>query len=246
MPPSTLLRNGAGRLQAFFYGLLPQNAAELTSYTVYRWECAIRSSVVLGFVGAGGLGQQMDNSMKMFNGGEVQHHAAGVRGAGGAGRPRQRLAAQGPGHEPAPDDAAAAANAPYRLPPPLFDARCKACWFMRGRASPLVVASFWSLDLQWAQFLSLDALRSMGRFLAEFFPPDTSTRVPAQGAAGAPGRRWPCRRWAPLLAALAGLLLALPASRLHAATRRLGARADAAAAQRAAHRARAGVGRRCC
>src|SRR3990167_1867174 len=66
-----LLRNGAGRLQAFFYGLLPASAAELTSYTVYRWECAIRSSVVLGFVGAGGLGQQMDNSMKMFNGGEV-------------------------------------------------------------------------------------------------------------------------------------------------------------------------------
>jgi phosphonate transport system permease protein len=67
----TLLRNGSSRLQAFCFGLLPQNAAELTSYTVYRWECAIRSSVVLGFVGAGGLGQQMDNSMKMFNGGEV-------------------------------------------------------------------------------------------------------------------------------------------------------------------------------
>lgn len=67
----TLLRNGSSRLQAFCYGLLPQNAAELTSYTVYRWECAIRSSVVLGFVGGGGLGQQMDNSMKMFNGGEV-------------------------------------------------------------------------------------------------------------------------------------------------------------------------------
>jgi phosphonate transport system permease protein len=68
---SALLRNGASRLQAFFYALIPQNAAELTSYTVYRWECAIRSSVVLGFVGAGGLGQQMDNSMKMFAGGEV-------------------------------------------------------------------------------------------------------------------------------------------------------------------------------
>jgi phosphonate transport system permease protein len=67
----TLLRNGSGRLQAFFWGLLPTNAGELTSYTVYRWECAIRSSVVLGFVGAGGLGQQLDNSMKMFNGGEV-------------------------------------------------------------------------------------------------------------------------------------------------------------------------------
>lgn len=70
-PASVLLRNGASRLQAFAYALLPANAAELTSYTVYRWECAIRSSVVLGFVGAGGLGQQLDNSMKMFAGGEV-------------------------------------------------------------------------------------------------------------------------------------------------------------------------------
>ena len=68
---SSLLRNGCGRLQTFFYGLLPQEAAELTSYTVYRWECAIRSSAVLGFVGAGGLGQQLDASLKMFNGSEV-------------------------------------------------------------------------------------------------------------------------------------------------------------------------------
>jgi phosphonate transport system permease protein len=68
---ATLLRNGSGRLQAFFHALLPENAAELTSYTVYRWECAIRSSAVLGFVGAGGLGQAMDASMKMFNGAEV-------------------------------------------------------------------------------------------------------------------------------------------------------------------------------
>jgi phosphonate transport system permease protein len=68
---TALLRNGSGRLQAFFYGLLPANAAELTSYTVYRWECAIRSSAVLGFVGAGGLGQQLITSLKMFNGAEV-------------------------------------------------------------------------------------------------------------------------------------------------------------------------------
>jgi phosphonate transport system permease protein len=70
-PTEALMRNGSGRLQAFFYALLPQSAAELTSYTVYRWECAIRSSAVLGFVGAGGLGQLMDSSMKMFNGSEV-------------------------------------------------------------------------------------------------------------------------------------------------------------------------------
>jgi len=70
-PTRTLLANGGGRLQAFFYGLLPQAAPELTSYAIYRWECAIRSSVVLGFVGAGGLGQQMDSSLKMLDGGEV-------------------------------------------------------------------------------------------------------------------------------------------------------------------------------
>ncbi len=67
----TLLRNGCGRLQAFWFGLLPQNAGELISYSVYRWECAVRSSVVLGFVGAGGLGQLLDGSLKMFAGGEV-------------------------------------------------------------------------------------------------------------------------------------------------------------------------------
>jgi phosphonate transport system permease protein len=66
-----LLANGSGRLAAFLYGALPQCASELTSYVVYRWECAVRASVIMGFVGAGGLGQQMDTSMKMMAGGEV-------------------------------------------------------------------------------------------------------------------------------------------------------------------------------
>ena len=70
-PMHALLQAGAGRLSAFFYGILPNAAAELTSYTVYRWECAIRASVVMGFVGAGGLGQQIDLSLRMFAGDEV-------------------------------------------------------------------------------------------------------------------------------------------------------------------------------
>ena len=67
----TLLRNGSSRLGALLYGALPEAASELVSYTVYRWECAIRGSVVMGFVGAGGLGQRLDESMKMLAGGEV-------------------------------------------------------------------------------------------------------------------------------------------------------------------------------
>jgi len=66
-----LLVNGGGRLAALLYGALPEAASELMSYTVYRWECAIRGSVVMGFVGAGGLGQRMDESLKNLNGGEV-------------------------------------------------------------------------------------------------------------------------------------------------------------------------------
>jgi len=70
-PAHALLAGGGGRLGALAYGLIPNAAQELTSYTVYRWECAVRASVIMGFVGAGGLGQLMDQSMKMLNGGEA-------------------------------------------------------------------------------------------------------------------------------------------------------------------------------
>ncbi|TMH36324.1 MAG: ABC transporter permease [Betaproteobacteria bacterium] len=70
-PARALLEAGSGRITALGYGLLPGAAQELVSYTVYRWECAVRASVVMGFVGAGGLGQLMDQSMKMLNGGEA-------------------------------------------------------------------------------------------------------------------------------------------------------------------------------
>ena len=70
-PARALLEAGSGRIAALCYGLLPGAAQELASYTVYRWECAVRASVVMGFVGAGGLGQLMDQSMKMLNGGEA-------------------------------------------------------------------------------------------------------------------------------------------------------------------------------
>jgi phosphonate transport system permease protein len=107
-----------------------------------------------------------------------------------------------------------AANRPYRLPPPLFSARCRACWFTLA-VLVLVFASFWSLDLQWSQFLSVDAARSMGRFIAEFFPPDTSPAFLHQVAVGT----WETLAMSTLgtlLAVAGGLALALPASRAHA------------------------------
>ena len=70
-PARALLESGSRQGEALLYGLLPNAAPEIVSYTVYRWECAIRSSVMMGFVGAGGLGQLMDQAMKLLRGGEA-------------------------------------------------------------------------------------------------------------------------------------------------------------------------------
>lgn len=71
MPARALVVSGSGRLTALLYGLVPTALPELVSYSVYRWECAIRASAIMGFVGAGGLGMQMELSLRMMEGGEV-------------------------------------------------------------------------------------------------------------------------------------------------------------------------------
>ncbi len=58
-PYEALLAQGAGRVTAALYGLLPLAAGGLLSYAFYRLECAVRSAVVLGLIGAGGLGYQL-------------------------------------------------------------------------------------------------------------------------------------------------------------------------------------------
>jgi phosphonate transport system permease protein len=105
-----------------------------------------------------------------------------------------------------------AANPPYKLPPPIFDARCRACWFTAALLV-LVVASFATLGLEWQAFLSMDAARSMGRFVAEFFPPDLSPAFVSKVTAAA----WETLAMSALgtiMAAVLGLALAVPASRM--------------------------------
>lgn len=108
---------------------------------------------------------------------------------------------------------ATAANDIYRLPPKLWDARCKACWFVAGLVV-LTIASFWSLNLQWGAMFSADSARLMGKFIGELLTPDFSTvfvfklwkaalETLAMSALGT------------LIAVLLGLLIALPASKTH-------------------------------
>lgn len=108
---------------------------------------------------------------------------------------------------------------PDRLPPPLFSARSRAGWMVLAVLA-LVAASFASLDLHLAALASGDALASMGRFLAEFAPPELAGDFVAKTAAAA-GETLAMSALGTLLAAAAGLLLALPAARLHEGDRAL-------------------------
>jgi phosphonate transport system permease protein len=65
-PLEALQNTGATRLQLVLYGWLPQVFPNALGYTLYRWECALRAATLMGFVGAGGLGQAMELAMRMF------------------------------------------------------------------------------------------------------------------------------------------------------------------------------------
>jgi phosphonate transport system permease protein len=101
-----------------------------------------------------------------------------------------------------------------QLPPPLFEARCKACWFVAGLVV-LIALSFWSLDLQWQQFLSPDAAGKMAKFIGELLHPDFSGRFLAKVLPAAL-ETLAMSALGTLLAAMMGLSLALAASKTHA------------------------------
>lgn len=65
-PLEALQSTGASRLHLVLYGWLPQALPNVLAYTLYRWECALRASALMGFVGAGGIGQHIELSMRMF------------------------------------------------------------------------------------------------------------------------------------------------------------------------------------
>jgi len=75
----------------------------------------------------------------------------------------------------------------------------------------LVVASFASLDLQWAAFFAPDALGSAREFLAGFAPPETTPAFLTK-TLGALWETLAMSLVGTLLAVIGGLLLALPAS----------------------------------
>lgn len=70
-PIKALKASGASKLQLLIYGYLPMAKVDMISYTMYRFECAIRSSTIMSFVGLGGLGFQIQLSLQDLNYSEV-------------------------------------------------------------------------------------------------------------------------------------------------------------------------------
>ncbi|HSM40190.1 MAG TPA: phosphonate ABC transporter, permease protein PhnE [Afifellaceae bacterium] len=57
---------GANRWQVMAYGIVPQILPAFAGITVFRWDINIRESTVLGLVGAGGIGLQMQASLNVL------------------------------------------------------------------------------------------------------------------------------------------------------------------------------------
>ena len=57
---------GHGQVQTFLVGILPRATPNLVSYSFYRFECALRSSAVLGFVGIETIGLYIELSHEEF------------------------------------------------------------------------------------------------------------------------------------------------------------------------------------
>jgi phosphonate transport system permease protein len=58
--------SGANSLQILIYGIVPQILPAFAGISVFRWDINIRESTVLGLVGAGGIGLQLNASLNVL------------------------------------------------------------------------------------------------------------------------------------------------------------------------------------
>nr|WP_258003823.1 ABC transporter permease subunit [Fischerella thermalis] len=66
-PLHSLTALGASNSQVFIYGVLPATIPRFLAYILYRWEVCIRATVIVGLVGAGGLGRLLTEQLSNFD-----------------------------------------------------------------------------------------------------------------------------------------------------------------------------------
>jgi phosphonate transport system permease protein len=57
---------GGRKLQVLWHGVLPQTFPQMADVAFYRWEYNFRASLVMGMVGCGGLGLEIQSSLAMM------------------------------------------------------------------------------------------------------------------------------------------------------------------------------------
>ncbi|HYX92509.1 MAG TPA: ABC transporter permease subunit [Myxococcaceae bacterium] len=187
---------GARPLTAFRLALLPPALPLVTSYTLYRFDCALRASAILGLVGAGGIGQYIEQSMKMFAWDEVATLLIALFFLVTLVDALSRLARPWLSGE---------------RPGPLFWRTAKRDLSLLGWTA----AAAWSfayLDLSPLAVLAHDARAGIAAFAAQMWPPEISVRL-LDGIAPALVETLAVSVLGTALAATAALLLALPAAR---------------------------------
>jgi phosphonate transport system permease protein len=157
LPGEVLAASGGRRESIVLFALLPQAFPRLLGYLLYSLECAIRSASVLGFVGAGGIGQEIQLSMRLFEYRQVSTLLLALLGLMLVGEELSRLLRR------------ASQSARVSGRPPLAIGARRAIWL----GTLLAVA----VSLRGTELLGgADAgvLGRMARFAARLFPPDLS------------------------------------------------------------------------
>ena len=70
-PARALRAAGASNPKVLLYGMFPQALPLFLTFLMYRWEVVIRTTVVVGFLNAGGLGREFRLRMSWFHYDEV-------------------------------------------------------------------------------------------------------------------------------------------------------------------------------
>jgi len=182
--------------------VLPPALPLMGSYALYRFDCALRVSALLGIVGAGGIGQQLELSLKMFAYDEMAAQVIAlfvlVAGVDGLSQLLRRRLHRSRG--------------PFPLGLGALGVRLLGL----GAWGAAVWAAGWFLELPLGELFSLESLRNLRAFALGLFPPEVDGAFVARLVPAV----WETLAVSILgtaIAAGAGLVLAYPAARrLHA------------------------------
>jgi phosphonate transport system permease protein len=154
---------GARPWVAFSLAILPPARPLLVSYALYRFDCALRASAILGLVGAGGVGQQVELSLKMLRYDEVATYVIALFLLVGAVDLASQLLRRHVGRRPS-----------------LFPGSLRALARALAGGAALLAAALAAarfLDLAPWTLLSRQSTAGMASFASGLWPPDVGARL---------------------------------------------------------------------